>query len=480
MVDKTYLELSEDDGVAHKFYEVSVDGCELTVRYGRIGTQGQTKTSRLANVEKARAEAQKKLAEKRRKGYAPAVIGQRKKRPVTHRPVESQRSNASTGAPILWQFKTRRPAFGIFVDPRGCWMGNQSGEVYQLSLTGETLAKFQLPEGVKCLVADDMWLYCGCDDGKVYDLSGKLPFVAYEIDDDVNILWLDIRDGLLGIGDTDGYLTLVNHDDESQWRCRASGRMGWMVRCDELGIYYGDSDGVTMFDWEDGTVLWQQPTRGSVLFGWQEESAVYAATALRCIQRFAKRGVPGAIYECDAPVYACATAEDGRYLFAGDNSSSVYCFAEDGRRLWKLATPCGSALSMQYFDEKLYFVTTSGQLACMDVAEGALTRARRGELPQARQIQQPAALQATAPVTAGALETAASNAPMPRGVVVECREEAGQLRIYPVSAGYRPHWRVQFPKNLRQPKARYWVAELREARQGGFYRALGDIKRLAD
>ena len=32
---KKYLELSQDDGSAHKFYEVCVDGCDMTIRYAR-------------------------------------------------------------------------------------------------------------------------------------------------------------------------------------------------------------------------------------------------------------------------------------------------------------------------------------------------------------------------------------------------------------------------------------------------------------
>lgn len=39
----TYLELSEDGGGAHKFYEVLVNGTEVTINYGRIGGAGQTR-----------------------------------------------------------------------------------------------------------------------------------------------------------------------------------------------------------------------------------------------------------------------------------------------------------------------------------------------------------------------------------------------------------------------------------------------------
>jgi len=66
--ERTYLELSEAEG-SHKFYEAVVQGKELTIRFGRIGDAGQTSTKTFASPEAARAEAQKKIAEKTRKGY---------------------------------------------------------------------------------------------------------------------------------------------------------------------------------------------------------------------------------------------------------------------------------------------------------------------------------------------------------------------------------------------------------------------------
>ncbi|MBB0244187.1 WGR domain-containing protein, partial [Streptomyces alkaliphilus] len=85
----TYLELSEDGEGAHKFYEVVVTGPEVSVRYGRIGSDGQHRTSTFASPEKARAAAARKIAEKERKGYAPAVPGGRAPRPVTRRTTAS-------------------------------------------------------------------------------------------------------------------------------------------------------------------------------------------------------------------------------------------------------------------------------------------------------------------------------------------------------------------------------------------------------
>lgn len=57
------------DGTSSKFWEVAVQGCEVTVRFGRIGTAGQTKTKTFASEAAATQEAAKLIAEKTGKGY---------------------------------------------------------------------------------------------------------------------------------------------------------------------------------------------------------------------------------------------------------------------------------------------------------------------------------------------------------------------------------------------------------------------------
>ncbi len=337
---KTYLELSQDAGTAHKFYEVTSNGNDVTIRFGRIGDSGQSKTTAYPTPEKALAEATKKLNEKRKKGYEDAVVGIRQKRSITRREIVSNQSTANS-APVLWKFASGASAFGIFIDDQRCLVGNQNGQIFNLTPDGQVTQQFKLPDGVKCIVADEDWLYAGCDNGKVYDLNGKVPRVAYEIAADVDIFWLDIADGILGVSDAAGNITTINHEEESQWSRKSKGNSGWMVRCDEIGVYHGHSSGVTMYDWEDGRVIWEQPTGGSVLFGWQEETTVYAGTANHQVYAFTKAGAVGQVYPCDGAVYSCATAADGKYVFAGDNYSSIYCFNEQGDRLWKLATGCG-------------------------------------------------------------------------------------------------------------------------------------------
>ncbi|RKN42385.1 WGR domain-containing protein [Streptomyces hoynatensis] len=474
---RTYLELSEEGGGAHKFYEVTVNGTEVSVRYGRIGSAGQLKTQAFATAEKAAAAAARKIGEKVRKGYAPAVQGQRAARSVTRRQVTSAPSTARALAPVIWRFRTGTAAFGIHVDEDRCWVGNQAGEVYTVSHGGEVLARYRLPDGVKCLVADDFWIYAGCDDGTVYDLSSKLPFAAYEIAADVDIFWLDIHEGVLHVSDRSGGLTVIDHEDEFQWSRSGAGDHAWMVRRDERAVFHGHGRGVTAYAPDGRGELWHTPTTGAVLFGWQEADAVYAGTDRRVVQRLSKAtGRIEATYACDAAVYSCATAPGGQYVFAGDGASSVYCFAQDGRRLWKLGTGSGSALSMQYLDGRLYLVTTDGSLACVDASEAAIENAKDGQVPIARDVKSAAALPTYTPATAAAVATVAT---VPdSGVVVECVQDGGRLRVRVASAGFDPSWNVQFPRHIRQAGARYVVDAVHPA-AGGFYRVRGEIRRLA-
>jgi hypothetical protein len=126
---------------------------------------------------------------------------------------------------------------------------------------------------------------------------------------------------------------------------------------------------------------------------------------------------------------------------------------------------------MQYFDERLYIVTTFGTLACIDASEAAIQAAQAGTVPQALTIAAPQVEE----VSATALETTAD---VSAGVVVECFKEGGNLRVRVISEGYNKNLYCQFPKGIRVAGARYVVDEVREAR-GGFYRVLGDIKKLA-
>jgi len=57
------------DAKSHKFWTIEVSGGSFTVTYGKVGASGQTQTKSFAGPEKARAEADKLIREKLKKGY---------------------------------------------------------------------------------------------------------------------------------------------------------------------------------------------------------------------------------------------------------------------------------------------------------------------------------------------------------------------------------------------------------------------------
>jgi predicted DNA-binding WGR domain protein len=478
-VETFYLELSESEG-SHKFYEIVIEDTLLTIRYGRIGTDGQTSTETLADFAAAKKLAEKKVAEKKKKGYEEAVKGVRKKRTVTRRPVVASASNAmrttASGkkitVPTVWNFNSGSQAFGIFVDEAACWMGNQNGNIFKLNHQGEVLTQYKLPEGVKCLIADKQWIYAGCDDGNVYDLGGKVPRIAYEISEDVDIYWLDVYDGVLGVSDADGNVVLANYEGEEIGRRKGLGEGAWMIRIDDKNIYYGDSAGVAAFSLEDGSDGWHQKTQ-SVLFGWQEKDAVFAGTAGRGVEKFDKTtGQKLQTYDMQSGAASCATSEGGKLVFGGNDQ--IFCFEAGGKLLWQLPTGCGSALSMQYFQGKLYAVTSYGNLICIDTSADATDKAKEGELPDTLKLAAPK--EEAALVQTTALETVSQTQSSGK-VILKCIKSGGKLRVKVESNGYKADWFVQFPNNLRQEGKLYAVDKIEEA-PGGFYRVLGDIFEL--
>jgi predicted DNA-binding WGR domain protein/outer membrane protein assembly factor BamB len=468
MTSRRYLELLDDTGLANKFFEVTVAGSAVTVRFGDIGSSGRQQSRSFANAATAQIEADKMIAARQRKGYEDAVEGARA--PVT------ARASGPDPAPVLWRFATGDRAFAVFANERGCWVGNEAGRIFLLGLDGVAHKQFQLPDGVKCIVADSDWLYAGCDDGRVYDLTSGQPFEAYRIDSKSDIYWMDVADAVLGVSDAAGGMTVFNHEDETQWRKQSDGEQGWMVRCDEIGVYHGHSEGVTMYDWEDGEELWHRDVGGAVMFGYQDTTRLLIGTNQRQVVCLSKQGDLQWVADCDASVFCCATSTDGQRLFAGDCDGSVYCFDGQGQRVWKLATGCGSALSMDFHDGRLYIVTSQGVAACVDAKMPAISAAKTGSVPVVQDLRP---IDDDVSLAAASIDDLDVTSDSSGGVVVVCFEAANKLWVRVETAGYRADWVVQFPRNLRVDGARFVVDEIRPAARGSFYRAYGDIKRLS-
>lgn len=63
------------DGSSNKFWAISVSGDSHTVRFGKVGTAGQSKTKSFTDAAKAQADADKLIAEKTGKGYKETTAG---------------------------------------------------------------------------------------------------------------------------------------------------------------------------------------------------------------------------------------------------------------------------------------------------------------------------------------------------------------------------------------------------------------------
>ena len=57
------------EGTSRKFWEIALEGASFTLRWGRIGTQGQSQVKTFAGDAKAQAEHDKLVREKLAKGY---------------------------------------------------------------------------------------------------------------------------------------------------------------------------------------------------------------------------------------------------------------------------------------------------------------------------------------------------------------------------------------------------------------------------
>ncbi|MEE1550032.1 MAG: WGR domain-containing protein, partial [Nitrospinaceae bacterium] len=69
---KRYFEYK--DAKSKKFWEVSVSAKKVTIRYGKLGTDGQTSLKELSTPAEAKAHAEKQAAGKVKKGYKEAKV----------------------------------------------------------------------------------------------------------------------------------------------------------------------------------------------------------------------------------------------------------------------------------------------------------------------------------------------------------------------------------------------------------------------
>ncbi|MFD1838069.1 WGR domain-containing protein [Paracidovorax cattleyae] len=73
------------EGNSSKFWEVEQAASDLNIRWGRIGTAGQSQTKPCADAAKASAAPTRLVAEKTGKGYAEKSVSRRARRSAHRR-----------------------------------------------------------------------------------------------------------------------------------------------------------------------------------------------------------------------------------------------------------------------------------------------------------------------------------------------------------------------------------------------------------
>jgi uncharacterized protein (TIGR02996 family) len=126
-------------GGSDKFWEITVVGAEHTVRYGRVGTDGQSKTKSFPSEDKASAAAEKLISQKTGKGYSEVLAGQQSR---TEK-VKENRDDLLEHAPFIDEILSSPDELGnyaVYAD----WLsdrGDPRGEFIhvQLALEDESL-----------------------------------------------------------------------------------------------------------------------------------------------------------------------------------------------------------------------------------------------------------------------------------------------------------------------------------------------------
>ena len=434
---------------------------------------------------KKTAKKKKKKTKKASSSSKPAA--RRKKspaRPLTRAAAALPKSPRIAKLSMTWKFSTGTQAVGLWVDEL-VWISNSAGDVYALTREGEVMRQLKLPGGSVSTLADEAWKYAGCDDGKVYDLTGRVPRAMYDVGA-ANIGWLEVYRGALAVSDLGGTLAVFDVDGEQRWRksIKNAGE-GWVLRVDSTGLYHGSEVGLRKLSWS-GELVWHNIDVDDVRFGVEHgdtllvtggyqkksETTLYvvdkdSGKTLRSVHLHAGAG----FRSNGAEAAAVRVLDDGTVRLYAACGGYIFAFDEQLQQLWD--SKLGGAdcvCNMQIVDDTLFFVTNNGAACAVDVSEAAIAGALAGQQTTTRVARAPE--RAAADTQLEVVSEAGA------GVVVEVVRQGGKLKVRPVGAGYRSDWFCQFPRDLREEGARFVVDELREAAQGGFYRALGDIKRL--
>jgi len=281
------------------------------------------------------------------------------------------------------------------------------------------------------------------------------------------VYWMDIRNGRIAASDVSGKVALINSEGETIWVKKNVGGVssGWMCLMDDTGVYHGHSGGVHKRQLADGAEVWKTNDIPYILFGQQDDKFVYPGGGYGLVKLDKTNGKVVTRYGSGSGP-SCAVTKDSNLIISAD----PFCvYQNDGKMLYDFSayskdTPVSMA-TWGNFD--VFGVRT--KVTKYDFSPEAMKQMRSGYWKT-----QSFTAQSIAEITPQ--ETVAVTTDTSGGILCECVNENGKLRVRVIAPGYNKAWNIQFPRAIREDGAKYVVEKIVD--QGGFYRAWGDIKKV--
>ncbi|MGL5034581.1 MAG: hypothetical protein ACRC6M_12360, partial [Microcystaceae cyanobacterium] len=154
---------------------------------------------------------------------------------------------------LLWQSQFANPEgswtmpiYDIWVNEQGCWKSNREGWVLGYNHQGELVQQHKLSALARFLVAGEDSPLVSCEDGQIYELTGKNPQSIYQLKKPNPysyrhlILAMVWAEELLLIADSYGQLFCLNQNLESQWQNQVADHwQSYFLGADRQLIYQG-------------------------------------------------------------------------------------------------------------------------------------------------------------------------------------------------------------------------------------------------
>lgn len=374
---------------------------------------------------------------------------------------------------MRWKHDPNTPAFGLYADVDRCLIGDNFGRVVEITPDGKLQNKYELPTEVLCIKRDDDFLYAGCNDGSMHDITQGEPRLVATVESFDIVTAMDARDGMICVCDH-RHLALANCEGEVIWKKR-TGNGGRVVCIDGKSVYHGNDNGVTRYA-ISGKRLWRRQITWFIS-AIQKDVYVYVASPYNVYKLYKRNGKIARKYEISSGLYLginSACIEVGDEIIFVTTRNSISCYDDvSGRLIYVLDTVNIEPLAMSYHAGLLY---CSSCTCCM-------LDLRMGAINNARSETQPAPITVDIKTECKTLNLRRKIESVPEvkfgesGVIVHCVKEWDKLRVRPLSYGYHAGWNCQFPSDIKREGGRYLVDRL-IAGPGKFYRAFGAIKQI--